>query len=81
MLKKELPTTRIIEIGLKSALQLLADRDLRWAEKLFTNMVIKKASTREIYLNVDFLKQRALTQIPKLNKYASLLHTKNFVIF
>ncbi len=38
-LKIELNSNRVIEIGLKSALQLLADKDLRWAEKLLNNMV------------------------------------------
>ena len=38
-LKIEFNSNRVLEIGLKSALQLLADKDLRWAEKLFTNMV------------------------------------------
>jgi len=40
-LKIDLKPNRIIGIGLKSVLQLLADKDLRGAETLLEHMVIK----------------------------------------
>ena len=69
---------RVYEIGLKSALQLLADKDLRWAEKLFSNMVyslnFKTLNFNHFVIKINF---RALMQIQKSVKYSFIRHIKN----
>ena len=56
VLKIDLKPNKIKDIGLKSVLQLLADKDLRGAETLLNHMVFI-FNKNKVKLNIDILKK------------------------